>query len=75
MSEPTAAQRAISDFAPKLVELTDDILFGDIWQCPGLDPRDRSLITVTKKVFRRGCRRMSGTRRLSSTPTDWKKQQ
>jgi 4-carboxymuconolactone decarboxylase len=28
----TPAQRAIGDFAPKLVTLTDDVLFGDVWK-------------------------------------------
>jgi 4-carboxymuconolactone decarboxylase len=48
MSEPeqTPAQRLIGDFAPKLVELTDNVVFGDIWRRPELSPRDRSLITV-----------------------------
>jgi 4-carboxymuconolactone decarboxylase len=27
---PTRAQQLIGDFAPKLVSLTDDVLFGDI---------------------------------------------
>jgi len=40
----------IGDFAPKLVELTDDVLFGDVWERPGLSKRDRSLITVTALV-------------------------
>ena len=48
--QPTPAQRLIGDFAPKLVELTDDVLFGDIWERPGLSKRDRSLITVTALV-------------------------
>ena len=43
---PTRAQQLIGDFAPKLVSLTDDVLFGDIWVRPELSPRDRSLITV-----------------------------
>ena len=42
----TAAQQMIGDFAPKLVELTDDVLFGDVWERPGLSKRDRSLITL-----------------------------
>jgi len=46
MPEPTPAQRAIGDFAPKLVQLTDDILFGDVWKRTDLSPRDRSLITI-----------------------------
>ncbi|MFD8651252.1 carboxymuconolactone decarboxylase family protein [Streptomyces mirabilis] len=45
--EPTPAQKALGAFAPKLVELTDEVLFGDVWERPGLSPRDRSLITVT----------------------------
>ncbi len=46
----TPAQKAIGDFSPKLVELTDDVLFGDIWERPGLSPRDRSLITVATLI-------------------------
>lgn len=49
-NELTPAQRAIGDFAPKLVELTDDVLFGDIWERPGLSRRDRSLVTVAALV-------------------------
>jgi 4-carboxymuconolactone decarboxylase len=37
-------------FAPKLVELTDEVLFGDIWERPELSKRDRSLITVAALV-------------------------
>ncbi len=46
----TAAQRSIGDFAPKLVELTDDVLFGDVWERPQLSKRDRSLITCAALV-------------------------
>ena len=48
--EPTRAQQLIGDFAPKLVSLTDDVLFGDVWERPGLSKRDRSLITVAALV-------------------------
>ena len=34
------------DIASRLTEITDATLFGDVWQRPGLSPRDRSLITV-----------------------------
>ncbi|ROS61352.1 4-carboxymuconolactone decarboxylase [Frigoribacterium sp. PhB160] len=34
------------DFAPKLAELTDDVLFADVWNRPELSARDRSLVTV-----------------------------
>jgi 4-carboxymuconolactone decarboxylase len=48
--QPSPAQQIIGDFAPKLVELTDDVLFGDIWERPGLATRDRSLITVAALI-------------------------
>ena len=40
------AQQVMGDIAPKLAELTDDVLFGDVYERPGLPQRDRSLITV-----------------------------
>ena len=46
----TVAQRLVGDFAPKLAELTDDVLFGDVWARPELSPRDRSLVTVAALV-------------------------
>ncbi|HET6755966.1 MAG TPA: carboxymuconolactone decarboxylase family protein [Jiangellaceae bacterium] len=46
----TPAQRAIGDFAPKLVSLTDDVLFGDVWERTELPKRDRSLITVAALI-------------------------
>ncbi len=48
--EPSAAEKMIGDFAPKLVELTDDVLFGDIWERPELSKRDRSLVTVAALI-------------------------
>ena len=48
--QQTPAQKAIGDFLPKMVELTDEVLFGDIWKRPGLVPRDRSLITVAALI-------------------------
>ncbi len=44
------ARGRIGDIAPKLAELTDDVLFGDIWERPELSKRDRSLITVAALV-------------------------
>ena len=48
--EPSAAQKLVGDFAPKLAELTDDVLFGDVWARPELNPRDRSLITCAALI-------------------------
>lgn len=48
--QPTPAQRLIGDFAPKLLELTDNVLFGDVWARPELSQRDRSLVTVSALI-------------------------
>ena len=40
-------RQLFGDFAPKLAELTDDVLFEDVWNRPELSARDRSLITVS----------------------------
>ncbi len=49
-SQPSRAQRLLGDVAPKLAQLTDDVLFGDVWARPGLSPRDRSLVTVSALI-------------------------
>ena len=48
--EPSISQKTIGEFAPKLVELTDNVLFGDVWERPELSKRDRSLITVAALI-------------------------
>jgi 4-carboxymuconolactone decarboxylase len=49
-NEPSAAQKLMGDLDPKLAELTDQVLYGDVWQRPGLSQRDRSLITVAALI-------------------------
>lgn len=39
-------RQAMGTSALKLAQLTDDVLFGDIWQRPELSKRDRSMVTV-----------------------------
>ena len=50
MTDQTPAQRMIGDFAPKLAELTDHVLFDDVWARPEPSPRDRSLVTCAALV-------------------------
>lgn len=38
------------DIAPALATITDDVLFGEVWERPELSPRDRSLVTVTALI-------------------------
>ena len=40
----TPARRLLGEMAPKLAELTDNVLFGDVWARPQLSRRDRSLV-------------------------------
>src|SRR5436853_3119220 len=48
--EPSGAEKMFGGFAPKLVELTDNVLFGDMWERTELSKRDRSLVTVAALV-------------------------
>jgi 4-carboxymuconolactone decarboxylase len=47
---PSAVRKALGDFAPKLADLTEEVLFGDVWERPQLSKRDRSLITCAALV-------------------------
>jgi len=49
MSQPVNRE-TLAAIAPKLAQLTQDVLFDDIWQRPQLSPRDRSLITLAALV-------------------------
>lgn len=49
-AEPSRAQQLMGDVAPKLAQLTDSVLFGDVWARPGLSRRDRSLVTVSALI-------------------------
>jgi 4-carboxymuconolactone decarboxylase len=44
------AQQLMGATAPKLAELTDDVLYADVWERPELSKRDRSLVTVTALI-------------------------
>jgi 4-carboxymuconolactone decarboxylase len=48
--EPSGAKKMLGAFAPKLVELTDDVLFGDVWERKELSKRNRSLVTVAALI-------------------------
>jgi 4-carboxymuconolactone decarboxylase len=48
--ELSAAQKLVGDIAPRLAELTDEVLFGDVWERADLSKRDRSLVTVAALI-------------------------
>jgi 4-carboxymuconolactone decarboxylase len=47
---PNRTRSPFGDIAPALAGITDYVLFGDVWERPGLSPRDRSLVTVASLV-------------------------
>lgn len=47
---PSATRDAVRNTVPKLIDLTEKVLFGDVWERPGLSKRDRSLITCAALV-------------------------
>ena len=46
----STSKNPLADFAPKLVDITEKVLFGDVWERPQLSKRDRSLITCAALV-------------------------
>ena len=48
--QPTTAREKVRTVAPQLIDLTERVLFGEVWERPGLKKRDRSLITVATLV-------------------------
>jgi 4-carboxymuconolactone decarboxylase len=47
---PSALRQSLGELAPKLVDVTEQVLFGDVWERPQLSKRDRSLITCAALV-------------------------
>ncbi|WKK70365.1 carboxymuconolactone decarboxylase family protein [Rathayibacter oskolensis] len=47
---PSPLRATIGEAAPKIVDLTEQVLFGDVWERPELVKRDRSLVTIASLV-------------------------
>ena len=50
----------VRDMFPKLGELTDKVVFGDVWERKGLAKRDRSLVTVASLVTQGATQQLRG---------------
>ncbi len=46
----STARQSLAAVAPKLADLTENVLFGDVWERPELSKRDRSLITCAALI-------------------------
>ena len=49
-ASPPSVMGQVKDVFPKLGELTEKVVFGDVWERPGLAKRDRSLITLAALI-------------------------
>jgi 4-carboxymuconolactone decarboxylase len=47
---PSAARDAVRGTVPKMIEIAEQVIYGDIWERPGLSKRDRSLIVIASLI-------------------------
>lgn len=48
--EPADARRSFGDIGSHRAGINGKVLFGDVRECTGLSPRDRSLVTITSLI-------------------------
>jgi 4-carboxymuconolactone decarboxylase len=48
--KPSPAREAVRGTVPKMIELSETVIYGDIWERPGLSKRDRSLVVVATLI-------------------------
>ena len=66
MSTPsTVGRQLVGDIAPKLGQLTDEVVFDDVWSRPDLARRDRSLVTVSALVTNGSTEQLVGHLRIA----------
>lgn len=49
-SSSSSPRDQVRNVVPKLIDITEKVLFGDVWERPELSKRDRSLITCAALV-------------------------
>jgi 4-carboxymuconolactone decarboxylase len=47
---PSPAREAVRATVPKLIEVSETVIYGDIWERPGLSKRDRSLMVISALI-------------------------
>jgi 4-carboxymuconolactone decarboxylase len=47
---PSPARDAVRGTVPKMIEVAEQVIYGDIWERPGLTKRDRSLIVIATLI-------------------------
>ena len=57
---PSGVIAQVRDVFPKLGELTDKVVFGDVWERKGLSKRDRSLIVIASLITQASTEQLRG---------------
>ncbi len=47
---PVSGRDAVRATVPKMIEVTETVIYGDIWERPGLSKRDRSLVVLATLI-------------------------
>ena len=47
---PASGREAVRSTVPKMIEVTESVIYGDIWERPGLSKRDRSLVVLATLI-------------------------
>ncbi len=48
--QPVSSRDAVRSTVPKMIEVTENVIYGDIWERPGLSKRDRSLVVLATLI-------------------------
>jgi 4-carboxymuconolactone decarboxylase len=49
-NQPASPRDAVRKTVSKMIEATEQVIYGDIWERPGLSKRDRSLIVIASLI-------------------------
>lgn len=47
---PNPSREAVRAVVPRMIELSEEVIYGDIWERPGLSKRDRSLFVIAALI-------------------------
>lgn len=49
-TQPMSPRERVRGTVPRMIEISEQVIYGDIWERPGLSKRDRSLIVVASLI-------------------------
>ena len=48
--KPNPSREAVRAVVPRMIELSEDVIYGDIWERPNMSKRDRSLFVIASLI-------------------------